>query len=534
MLFSSPRGPLDRSLGRAALDRLGVHVGDDVLGERLGGLAVRRAGVAGRQAEPAGDAVRRHHRILVPHLVLLPDRRRRRGETLLRDEPLLVVRRRVHPGQELLRGLLVLGVRGNDVRMERMHGELARRASRQRRVQDVGLELRALIGLVLVGLAQRLDIDRGAVQRRADRAREEGAVVVGVVPGEAAFVVRFLPERGHEAHRLHRLLGVERELALLVDLLAAERPQVRIAEGRRIAESVAERLADRPALGFELLAGVAVLLPGFRKLVVADVLEPGLAVGDLGADHRPRHRDVFLAVVGVAAGELVVGALRLGDGFGDVAHVGDARRVELRMVVVQHHDVGAGAGLDRRGDARLQVVGVDGFEVDLDAERLGSFGQDRLAKQLVRGRNEVVPADPVHGARLREDRRLVRRENSGEAAAGQLQKPPSTDASHAFPPPGDGVCTQNRTAIRLCANSSSKNGDRPSFFLSRHASGDRVSARLGRGSRTLATPGRGDVPALLGSPRTRGVGRRAPRAPRRSRCARCCRTARRSSTGRAG
>src|SRR5262245_17791082 len=38
--------PLHRLLGRHALHRLGVHVGDDVLGEHLGRLAVRRPGVA--------------------------------------------------------------------------------------------------------------------------------------------------------------------------------------------------------------------------------------------------------------------------------------------------------------------------------------------------------------------------------------------------------------------------------------------------------------------------------------------------------
>src|SRR2546423_1627840 len=54
------RGPLHRRLGRPALDRLGVHVGDDVLRERLGGLAVRRAGVARRQAEPARHLEGRH------------------------------------------------------------------------------------------------------------------------------------------------------------------------------------------------------------------------------------------------------------------------------------------------------------------------------------------------------------------------------------------------------------------------------------------------------------------------------------------
>jgi hypothetical protein len=170
---------------------------------------------------------------------------------------------------------------------------------------------------------------------------------------------------------------------------------------------VAERLADRTAFGLQLAARVAVLLPGFGEFAVAHLLEPRFAVRDLGAYHRPRHRDVFLAVVGIAARQLVVLALRLGDRLGDVANIDEARRVELRVVVVQHHDVRAGAGLDRRGDARLQVVGVHRLEVDLQAERLGSFGQDGLAQQLVRGRNEIVPADPMDRTALGEDRGLV-------------------------------------------------------------------------------------------------------------------------------
>src|SRR5438067_13387857 len=102
-----------------------------------------------------------------------------------------------------------------------MEAELALRAARQRRVADVVLHRRALLGLVLVGLAQRLDVNRRAVQRGGDRARKERAVVVRVVPGEAALVERVLPERLHELHGLERLLGVERNLALLVDFLPA-------------------------------------------------------------------------------------------------------------------------------------------------------------------------------------------------------------------------------------------------------------------------------------------------------------------------
>jgi len=51
--------------------------------------------------------------------------------------------------------------------------------------------------------------------------REERAVVVGVVPGEPALVVRVLPETGHEFHGLDGLLAVDDHLAAFVDFLAA-------------------------------------------------------------------------------------------------------------------------------------------------------------------------------------------------------------------------------------------------------------------------------------------------------------------------
>src|SRR6185503_561309 len=76
----------------------------------------------------------------------------------------------------------------------------------QRRVQDVGVQGRALLGLEFVRAVEGRDIDRGAVQRRADVAGEERAVVVRVVPGEAALVARVLPELDHELHRLDRRL----------------------------------------------------------------------------------------------------------------------------------------------------------------------------------------------------------------------------------------------------------------------------------------------------------------------------------------
>jgi hypothetical protein len=61
-----------------------------------------------------------------------------------------------------------------------------------------------------------------AVQRGADRARQEGTVVVRVVPSKAALVVGLLPECGHELYRLDRLFRVEVDrLAVSLDFAAA-------------------------------------------------------------------------------------------------------------------------------------------------------------------------------------------------------------------------------------------------------------------------------------------------------------------------
>ncbi len=196
----------------------------------------------------------------------------------------------MHPPQEVLRRLVVLRVGRQHMRVVGVHGELAGRALGQSRVQDVGLQLRILLGDVLVGIAQRLDVDRGAVERRGNGLREERAVVVGVVPGKAALVMRVLPETGHELDRLDGLLAVDDHLAVRFDFLAAPGPHVGVGERRRVAEGVTERLADRTALRFQLLGDLAVLLPGVRERGCARLFEPRFPVGDHGADDRPRHR----------------------------------------------------------------------------------------------------------------------------------------------------------------------------------------------------------------------------------------------------
>src|SRR5262249_22149741 len=103
----------------------------------------------------------------------------------------------------------------------------------------------------------------------------EGAIVVGVVPGQAALVVRFLPEFAHELDGGDGLLAVDDDrLAIGLDLLAAPGPQIGIGKSWGIAEGVAQGLADRPALGVELLADLAIGLPGVGERGYSDLLQP--------------------------------------------------------------------------------------------------------------------------------------------------------------------------------------------------------------------------------------------------------------------
>src|SRR6266849_6656596 len=92
----------------------------------------------------------------------------------------------------------------------------------ERRMEDVVLHGRPLLGEVGVWLALRFEIDRGGVERAAAGAGEEGAVVVGIVPGEPALVIGIRPEADHELDRCGRLLAVQRHgPAVLLNLLAA-------------------------------------------------------------------------------------------------------------------------------------------------------------------------------------------------------------------------------------------------------------------------------------------------------------------------
>src|SRR5207244_9778913 len=236
----------------------------------------------------------------------------------------------------------------------------AGRAGRQRRVVDVLEQRLALLVLDLVLLPLGHDVDRGAVERGRDLAGVEGAVVVGVVPGQATLVAAVLPEPRHEFRRLDGALALEHDLLVrLVGLGGAEGPGHRVGEGRGIAEGVAERLAVRLALLPEPGEQLARLVPRLRVVAGARFFEPRLAVGDGVADDRVRHREPLAVDLAGGRPHLVEAALRLGQGARHLAHVDDGVLVEVRPVVLEVEDVSARARLDgavMRGCRSLALI----------------------------------------------------------------------------------------------------------------------------------------------------------------------------------
>src|SRR5215831_16569041 len=420
--------PVYGVLGLRALHGLGVHVDDDVLRVGLGGLGSRRAGMAERARQPR--RLPKHLQRLVdfrPHWALFPFLGGADAVAFIDLEPPAVVRVLVQPLQEVLGELLVLRVLHDRVLEGQVEGELAGRAPRhQRGVLDVLVERLALLVLDLVLLTLGDDVDRRAVERGADLAGVEGAVVVGVVPGQAALVAGVPPERLEELHRLERALRVDRDLlAARVNLGTAEVPEKRVGKDGRIAEAVTQRLADGLALGLELLADLAVFLPGLGEFLDAELVEPRTTVGDGVAAAPVRHGEPLAADLGARVEDVVVAALRLADRLGHVGDVDEGVGVELRPVPQHLDDVGAGARLDGGGDARLQVVGVDELERDLGSQRLRRLRG--LAPQLDVGLgDEVDPPDDVELGALRERGSATRRQDA--CHAGRFQKRTSLHA----------------------------------------------------------------------------------------------------------
>src|SRR5947207_4918363 len=179
--------PLHGVLGRRALHALGVHVSDDVLRVRLGGLRRRGPGIAEQPRVARGRTEHLERLVqLAPHRVVLPLVGGADRIAFLRGEPLAVVLGLVQPGEEVLRELGILRILHDGVRLVEEQQIAARGPGRQRRVVDVLEQRLALVVLDLFLLPLGDDVDGRAVERGRDLAGVEGAVVVRVVPRQSA------------------------------------------------------------------------------------------------------------------------------------------------------------------------------------------------------------------------------------------------------------------------------------------------------------------------------------------------------------
>src|SRR5215831_6444157 len=200
---------------------------------------------------------------------------------------------------------------------------------------------------------------------------------------------------------------------------------------------MAHRLANGMSLRLQFLSCFVISLPRLREFRDPDLLEPGLAIGVHRTDDGPGHGVEFLSIARDRAGVGIVPSLLARNFLRDVAYINNALRIEGRLIVENHDEVGTASRLDGSCDPRLQVIAVHRLKVDFDAECLLGFRQQLLAQQLIGCRHEIIPSQPVDRGLLRIRRRPARRQDRGKAttyrrrsAARELQECPTSNTTH--------------------------------------------------------------------------------------------------------
>ena len=105
------------------------------------------------------------------------------------------------------------------------------------------------------------EVDAGAVDGRRDGARQERAIVAGVIPARAGGIHGVIPEGLEELQGLQRLLATDGDPSRLVALGGAEAPEEGIRKIHRVAVGVTDRLADGMPRRLPLLALAPQLIP---------------------------------------------------------------------------------------------------------------------------------------------------------------------------------------------------------------------------------------------------------------------------------
>ena len=239
------------------------------------------------------------------------------------------------------------------------------------------------------------EVDAGAVERDGKLVCQKRGVVAAVVPARGALVQALIPHALGEldgGDRLGRVDGYR--LAVLLDLFAAMRPEEWIEERRRITKGLGERLARRLADRRELGHGGAELVPcsGHRHAGLREVV--------LAVDKRVAHdvvRDSAVLPVDHRAGidlGVVFAEFRL-DLLGHVRQVIQAFSKCMRRQILHLEDGRARLTLNRRRKARREVVGIDGFNGNVDPGLLRPIVSLLFEERIGCG-NEVIPLQQRH------------------------------------------------------------------------------------------------------------------------------------------
>ncbi len=242
--------------------------------------------------------------------------------------------------------------------------------------------------------------------------------------------------------RLDRLGTVDHDLVVLVDQLAAERPDQPLAPGIAVAGRIAERESGRRALRLQRLAELEEAVGVLREAVESGGLDVAFAVHHAHAGHAQRDADPFLAVrAEIRVADRVPAAVLLAE---VGAHVGDVDQllgIQVGVVVGRQDDVGAGAGVGGHRRLRAHVLPALGVDADLDAVLVAELLDVGHVLVLV-ALDEALPAqDPQLGALLRRVAPLRVRvldpeqrpgRGAGGNCRGRFQEPATFEFTHDY------------------------------------------------------------------------------------------------------
>ena len=161
--------------------------------------------------------------------------------------------------------------------------------------------------------------------------------------------------------------------------------------GIGVAGSVAKRVAGRRAVLLECLAHLEVAREIGREFLEASFIQRRLAIGQIAADRCDRNAEPVVAVLAGGGGSVGPSAVFLAEIVGNVVHLKNFGREQLRQRMQSPRQIEAGAGVCGDGCLRLHVFEGFAEHVHLGAGRRLEC-RDHGVESVVFRRNEALPS----------------------------------------------------------------------------------------------------------------------------------------------